>query len=140
MSIELSNPISSRNNQTKSNTYVQKLNRRRHLSTISFNLSQNENLISYYEKTLNQINDPNFNIFSFQKSLNLTNSNLMYTISNFIFEKLGFYKENIISKKKLKSFTNKVVSLYKSNPYHNSIQACDIIQTCHIILLKGNFK
>ena len=140
MSIELSNPISSRNNQTKSNTYVQKLNNRRHLSTISFNLSQNENLISYYEKTLNQINDPNFNIFSFQKSLNLTNSNLMYTISNFIFEKLGFYKENIISKKKLKSFTNKVVSLYKSNPYHNSIHACDVLQTCYIIILKGNFK
>ena len=140
MSIELSNPISSRNNQTKSNTYVQKLNNRRHLSTISFNLSQNENLISYYEKTLNQINDPNFNIFSFQKSLNLTNSNLMYTISNFIFEKLGFYKENIISKKKLKLFTNKVVSLYKSNPYHNSIHACDVLQTCYIIILKGNFK
>ncbi len=129
----------SNDKEIKSNSFVEKLNnRRRHLSTISFNLSKNENLISYYNKMLNKINDTNFNIFHFQNSLNLNNSTLMYTISNYIFEQLGLYKEKIISKNKLKSFTNKVVSLYKSNPYHNIIHACDVLQTCYIIISKGN--
>ena len=139
MFTKLSNTKSSNDKEMKSNSFVEKLNnRRRHLSTISFNLSKNENLISYYNKMLNKINDTNFNIFHFQNSLNLNNSTLMYTISNYIFEQLGLYKEKIISKNKLKSFTNKVVSLYKSNPYHNIIHACDVLQTCYIIISKGN--
>ena len=139
MFTKLSNTKSSNDKEMKSNSFVEKLNnRRRHLSTISFNLSKNENLISHYNKMLNKINDTNFNIFHFQNSLNLNNSTLMYTISNYIFEQLGLYKEKIISKNKLKSFTNKVVSLYKSNPYHNIIHACDVLQTCYIIISKGN--
>ncbi len=130
----------SNDKEIKSNSFVEKLNnRRRHLSTISFKLSKNEDLISHYKKMMETISDPNFNIFHFQNTLNLNKSSLMYTISNYIFEQLGFYKEKIISKNKLKSFTNKVVSLYKSNPYHNIIHACDVLQTCYIIISKGNF-
>ena len=127
----------SKEKKENQNSYVEKLySKRRHLSTISFQIPKEENLISHFKKILSEIDDINFNIFEFKEKLNLKNSSLMYVISNYIFEKLNLF--TIISKENLKSFTKKVDSLYNLNPYHNSIHACDVFQTCYIIISKGN--
>ena len=114
------------------------LRTKKHFSGINLKLPKDNNLITHYLSLMHSINDINFNIFNFKLELNLSNENLLYTISNHIFDTFSLFDDEIVNKEKFKPFTQAISSNYLNNPYHNAIHATDVLQTCFIILSKGN--
>ena len=114
------------------------LKTKRHFSRINIKLPKENNLISHYLSLIHSINDINFNIFNFKSELNLSNENLLYTISNHIFDTFSLFDDEIVNKNKFKPFTQAIASNYLNNPYHNAMHATDVLQTCFIILSKGD--
>ena len=114
------------------------LKTKRHFSGINLKLPKESNLISHYLTLIHSINDINFNIFNFKSELNFSNENLLFTVSNYIFDTFSLFDDEIIDKNKFKPFTQAIANNYLNNPYHNAIHATDVLQTCFIILSKGN--
>lgn len=64
----------------------------------------------------------------------LTNGRPLYFLMKHLFSFYGFCDSFNLNKAKLESFLQAVESSYRNNPYHNSIHACDVVQSVHYFL------
>lgn len=70
------------------------------------------------------INSNNFNAFEVH---NITKKNSLYFIMQYVFQKFEFNDQLKINSHKYQTFSIKMQSSYRENPYHTSIHAADVV-------------
>ncbi len=76
-----------------------------------------------------------FNIFAFEQ--NVGKELTLSAISHYLFQSLNLF-ETTLTYKNFESFLQKVKLGYLDNPYHNSLHAADVLQTCSVFFKKGS--
>jgi len=86
-------------------------------------------------KILDKIQSFDFNVFELN---DLVEKRTLEFISNEIFERGNFFEE-MIDEKKFKNFIREISNGYdRAVVYHNDLHACDVLQTCYVMISKGN--
>lgn len=68
----------------------------------------------------------------------LINRKTLFYVSHEIFTLLNFY-DDLIPRLTFKNFIEEITDGYfRSVTYHNDLHACDVLQTCYIIMEKGS--
>ena len=84
---------------------------------------------------LNRIGDMNFNVFNLSK---YSNGNELFIIMNHLYKLSDFEKNLNLDSETYKNYFYKVNSSYRKNHFHNSIHACDVVQTAYFLIKTCN--
>lgn len=95
----------------------------------------NNNLPSVFQNLAN-VDNYDYNIFELN---DLIDRHTLTFLATEIFTKLGYFQDKLLVEDKFKGFLKEVTKGYDRNiTYHNDLHAGDVLQTCHVILLRGD--
>jgi hypothetical protein len=104
-------------------------------SNSKLNYVSNSSFIVFNENCASTIDEPNFNLFEFDKIVGRDNT--LSAITCYMFISLGLF--SLINYQKFEKFIDTIHQGYNKNiPYHNDLHAADVVQTCYIYLKYGN--
>lgn len=90
-----------------------------------------DSVIKIKEK-LNCIDNYNFNLFELES---LLKEKTLDVLSHFMFEKLDYFELGYFENQTFRAFTYEISNGYLKVPYHNSMHACDVLQTTYMLLV-----
>ncbi len=89
------------------------------------------------ESLMKKIDTFEFNIFEVDK---LFKKKTLFHVLNEILNKYNFIEDLLVEKKYINFVTEVIEGYNRDIPYHNDLHATDVLQTTHLIILKGKLE